>query len=232
VILARLRGGLIVSIQPEAGSVLNTPETVALLARCVVANGAAGVRIEGGERIAAVRAATDVPIVGLVKRGYPGFGPYISPTVREIDEIVGAGADVVAFDATARARPDGDTVGALVAAIHARGKLAMADCATAGELAAAAAAGADVVGTTLSGYTAETAGRSLPALDLVGPAAAGGAFVILEGGVATPSAAAAGIAAGASAVVVGTALSNLDALVRGFVSGVVAERATRGRSNP
>ncbi len=219
----RLRGGLIVSIQPESASVLNTPETVALLSRCVVANGAAGVRIEGGERIAAVRAVVDVPIVGLVKRAYAGFAPYITPTLREVDEIVAAGADVVAFDATDRARPGGDSVAALVAAIHARGALAMADASTAADLRAAAAAGADVVGTTLSGYTDETRGRPLPAVDLIADAAAGGVFVILEGGVTTPSQARAGIAAGASAVVVGTALSNLDALVRGFANAVGVE---------
>jgi N-acylglucosamine-6-phosphate 2-epimerase len=222
--LDRLRGGLIVSIQPEPASVLNTPATVALLARCAVANGAAGVRIEGGERIAAVRAAVDVPIVGLVKRAYPGFAPYITPTLREVDEIVAAGAAVVAFDATDRARPAGDTAGALVAAIHTRGALAMADCSSAAELRAAAAAGADIVGTTLCGYTDETRGRPLPAIDLIAEAAAGGAFVILEGGVATPAQARAGIAAGAGAVVVGTALSNLDALVRGFANGVAAGR--------
>jgi N-acylglucosamine-6-phosphate 2-epimerase len=223
-ILERLRGGLIVSIQPEAASVLNAPETVALLARCVVANGAAGVRIEGGARIAAVRAAVDVPILGLVKRVYAGFGPYITPTLREVDEIVAAGAEVVAFDATGRARPDGDTVAGVIAAIHARGALAMADCATAAEMLAAAAAGADVVATTLSGYTDETRGRPLPAIDLIGAVAAGGTFVILEGGVANPTQARAGMTAGAGAVVVGTALTNLDALVRGFADGIAAER--------
>src|SRR5271157_5677819 len=108
--LDRLRGGLIVSIQPEEASALNDPAVVALLARCAVQNGAAGVRIEGRERIAAVRRAVDVPIVGLVKRRYAGFEPYISPTGREIAEIVAAGAGIVAFDATARARPDGADV--------------------------------------------------------------------------------------------------------------------------
>jgi N-acylglucosamine-6-phosphate 2-epimerase len=218
VILERLRGGLIVSIQPEATSVLNTPATVALLAQCVVANGAAGVRIEGAERIAAVRAAVSVPIVGLIKRAYPGFEAYISPTLDEITAIIDAGGDVVAFDATARARPKGDTVAGLVAAIHARGALAMADCATALEMTAAAADGADIVGTTLCGYTEGTRGATLPAIDLVRAARAGGAFVILEGGVALPAQARAGRAAGADAIVVGTALTNLDARVRGFAT--------------
>ena len=142
-----------------------------MLARCAVANGAVGVRIEGGVRIAAVRAAVDVPIVGLVKRAYAGFGPYITPTEAEIAEVAGAGAEIVAFDATARARPTGLSVAAVVAAIRRHGLVAMADCATAAEYRAAASAGADVVATTLCGYTDDTRGAVLPAIDLLEAAA-------------------------------------------------------------
>ena len=138
-------------------------------------------------RIAAVRRAVDVPIVGLIKREYPGFAPYITPTEDEIAAVAGAGAEIVAFDATVRARPHGHDVAALIAAIHARGALAMADCATGAEARGAAAAGADIVGTTLCGYTEETRGHALPALDVLREAAATGAFAILEGGVADPS---------------------------------------------
>jgi N-acylglucosamine-6-phosphate 2-epimerase len=217
VILERL-AGLIVSIQPEAGSVLNTPETVALLARCAVANGAVAVRIEGPARIAAVRRAVEVPIVGLLKRSYPGFEPYITATAADAAAVADVGAEIVAFDATGRARPDGSGVAALVAAIHARGALAMADCATGAEARAAAAAGADIVATTLCGYTAETRGHALPAIDVLREAAATGAFAILEGGVADPSHVRAAFAAGAAAVVVGTALTNLDARIRTFAA--------------
>ncbi len=224
--LAALRG-LIVSIQPEAESVLSTPETIALLARCAVANGAAGVRIEGAARIAAVRRAVDVPIVGLIKCVYPGFEPYITPTEAEIEAIAAAGADAIAFDATPRARPHGHDPAALVALIRARGALAMADCATAGEVRAAAAAGAEIVATTLCGYTEETRGHALPALDVLRAAAATGAFAILEGGVADPEQVRAGFAAGASAVVVGTALTNLDVRIRTF-----AQAAARQKSAP
>jgi N-acylglucosamine-6-phosphate 2-epimerase len=217
--------GLIVSIQPAAESVLNTPETVALLARCAVANGAAGVRIEGGARIAAVRHAVDVPIIGLVKRTYPGFEPYITPTLAEIAEIAAAGADVVAFDATPRSRAGGFTLAAAIAAIRERGLLAMADCARADELAAAAAAGADVVATTLCGYTDDTRGATLPAFDLLPAATASGAFAILEGGVANPQDVRRAFAAGADAVVVGTAISDIDAQVRRFAQAAPSRRA-------
>jgi N-acylglucosamine-6-phosphate 2-epimerase len=226
VTVERLRG-LIVSIQPEADSVLDSPETVALLARCAAANGAVGVRIEGAERIAAVRRAVDVPIVGLVKRSYPGFDPYITPTELEIDQVAAAGAGVIAFDATARERPAGLTVAAAVAAIRRRGALAMADCATAQEMLAASAAGADIVATTLCGYTGDTKGAVLPAVDVLAAARDSSAFHVLEGGVGAPDDVRRGFEAGADAVVVGTAISNLDALVRRF-----AQAAQTGRAYP
>jgi N-acylglucosamine-6-phosphate 2-epimerase len=217
-VLERLRGGLIVSVHAEADSLLNTPETIALLAQVAVRNGAVGVRIEGVARIGAVRRAVDVPIVGIVKRSYPGFEPYITATEREIAEVVAAGAEIVAFDATARTRPDGSDVRAAIAAIRRRGALAMADCASAEDIAAAAGAGAAIVATTLCGYTEETRGAALPSLALVRAGKQSGAFTICEGGVASPQDLREAVAAGADAVVVGTAITNIDVLVRRFAS--------------
>jgi N-acylglucosamine-6-phosphate 2-epimerase len=171
-VLDDLRGGLIVSVQAEASSVLNTPETIALLARCAVQNGAAGVRIEGLERIRAVRAALDVPIVGLVKRAHPDFAPYITPAAEDARAIVAAGAQIVAFDATRRPREGGASISGLIDAIQTSGALAMADCATLEDGRQAAEAGADIVATTLAGYTAETGWLPRPALELVAGLAA------------------------------------------------------------
>jgi N-acylglucosamine-6-phosphate 2-epimerase len=218
-VLDALRGALIVSVQAEADSPLNTPETIAQLSRAAVANGAAAVRVEGLARIAAVRRALAVPIVGIIKRAYEGFEPYITATEREIAEVIAAGAEIVAFDATDRQHPDGRDVVAVIAAIHARGALAMADCATEADVANAAAAGAEIVATTLCGYTDQTRGTPLPALELVRACAASGAFAICEGGVASPDDVRAAFAAGANAVVVGTAITNVDALVRRFAAG-------------
>ncbi|HTJ28618.1 MAG TPA: putative N-acetylmannosamine-6-phosphate 2-epimerase [Candidatus Limnocylindria bacterium] len=216
-VLERLRGGLIVSVQAEATSLLNTPETIALLGRVAVANGAVGVRAEGAARIAAMRRAVDVPIIGIVKRAYEGYEPYITATEREIAEVVAAGAEIVALDATERARPDGRTLEEAIAAVRARGALAMADCATPADVRRAAAAGAAIVATTLCGYTKGTRGMPLPALALVQACAASGAFAICEGGIATPADVRAALASGADAVVVGTAITNVDVLVRRFV---------------
>jgi N-acylglucosamine-6-phosphate 2-epimerase len=224
--LEKLRGGLIVSVQAYAESVLNTPETIALLARCAVANGAAGVRVEGAARIAAVRAAVAVPIIGIVKRAHSGFEPYITATPAEVAEVAAAGADIVAFDATGRARPDGVTVADLTRATRGFGLLAMADCATLAEGRAAAGAGADILATTLAGYTPETRGLPLPALDLAVALASVHPFTICEGGVASPADARAAFAAGAAAVVVGTAITNVDELVRRFAAAAPRHTST------
>jgi N-acylglucosamine-6-phosphate 2-epimerase len=227
-VLARLGGGLIVSIQPDAGSVLKAPETVALLARCAVHNGAVGVRIEGVERLRAVRAAVAVPLIGLVKRVHANFAPYITSTLDEVAAVVECGAEIVAFDATARARAGGAGVAQLVRAVHAAGGLAMADCATRAEALAAAEAGADVAATTLSGYTEDTRERILPDYELLAEIAALHPFAVCEGGVASPEAVAAAFAAGARAVVVGNALTNLDRRIRTFAEAT--PRAARGTS--
>ncbi len=216
--IERLRG-LIVSVQAP-GSLLDTPATIALLARVAEANGAAGVRVQGGATIGAVKRAVGVPVIGLVKRTYDGFAPYITPSLREVAEIAAAGADIIAFDATARPRPGGLDVAGLIAAIHARGALAMADCSGGADGVAAAEAGADLVATTLCGYTEETAGRALPALDVLRDLVRTGRPAIAEGGVGSPADLAAAMAAGAHAVVVGTAITNVDVLVRRFAAGI------------
>ncbi len=217
-VLDALRGALIVSVQAEADSPLNAPDTIARLSRVAVANGAAAVRVEGLARIAVVRRAVAVPIVGIVKRAYHGFEPYITATEREVAEVIAAGAEIVAFDATDRPRPGGRDAGAVIASVHARGALAMADCATEADVANAAAAGAEIVATTLCGYTDQTRGTPLPALELVRACAAGGTFAVCEGGVASPADVRAAFAAGANAVVVGTAITNVDVLVRRFAA--------------
>jgi N-acylglucosamine-6-phosphate 2-epimerase len=216
-ILEKLRGGLIVSVQANDDSSLNEPATIAVLARVAQANGAVGVRIEGAQRIRAVRDVVDLPIIGLIKHRHDGFEPYITSTREEVEAVVAAGADIVAFDATARERVGGADVATLIKTIHARGRIAMADCATLDEGKHAGEAGADIVATTLAGYTPQTRTRSLPALDLVAAFAQVHRFVVCEGGIAYPSQVRAALRVGASACVVGTAITNVDVLVRRFV---------------
>lgn len=219
-ILDRLRGGLIVSVQARAGSALDDPAVLAALACAAQESGAAGVRIQGVRNLEAVRRRVSVPVIGIIKRQYEGFEPYITPTLREVREVLDSGAEIVAFDATGRPRPGGQELAGLVAAIHDGGALAMADCAASADGVCAVAAGADVIATTLCGYTKETQDTPLPALDLVRALAQLGSFVICEGGIHAPAAGAAALQSGADAIVVGTAITNTEWLVREYAGAL------------
>ncbi|MGH7738145.1 MAG: N-acetylmannosamine-6-phosphate 2-epimerase [Candidatus Tyrphobacter sp.] len=211
-VLGSLTGKLVVSVQVPADSPLREPAAIAALCSAAVAGGAAGVRIESAANVSAVRTRLSVPVIGIVKRSYDGFEPYITPTLREVEELLAAGAQIVAFDATPRRRPDRSRVAQIVSAIRHGGALAMADCAHRGDGASAFAAGAEILATTLCGYTRDTSGAALPALPLVGELATFRAFTICEGGIADARAARAAFAIGADAIVVGTAITSaLDA---------------------
>ena len=240
-LLDELRGGLIVSVQAWPGSAIDDPHVIAAMARAAQEGGAVAVRVQGVANIEAVRARVEVPIVGLIKREYAGFEPYITPTLAEVAEVLGAGAEIVTFDATARPRPGGVELRAIVEAIVAGGGTPMADCSTLTDAKAAVAVGCRMLATTLCGYTEETRGHRLPALDLVaalrqsfdrlrtsaqGDTGGGTCFVVCEGGVHSPSQLREALDAGADAVVVGTAITNVDWLVREFAGS--ADRVPNG----
>jgi N-acylglucosamine-6-phosphate 2-epimerase len=221
-VLEKMRGGLIVSVQAYDGSAIDRPEVLVAMAQAAVANKAVGVRARGLACLTAMRAVLETPLIGLVKVAYDGFEPYITPTNDDVRAVAGTGADIIAFDATDRAHPNGSTVAALIQAIAEAGKLAMADCATFDDALRATEAGAQIVATTLSGYTRETAGRTLPDLELVERMSALDTFVVCEGGVHSPAQLRAALDRGADAVVVGSAISNVDWLVQRFVGSADA----------
>ncbi|MEV7130066.1 putative N-acetylmannosamine-6-phosphate 2-epimerase [Streptomyces sp. NPDC093260] len=214
-----LRGRLIVSCQAPPGDPMRHTGTLVRMTLAARAGGAAAVRVNDPEVVAATAAAVDLPVIGLWKDGDQGV--FITPAVRHALALVEAGAAVVAADATARPRPDGSTFAELVSAVHAAGALVMADVSTLEEGRTAAAQGADFVGTTLSGYVPGSPRQTAPDLALVaGLAAAIDVPVIAEGRIATPGQAAEALAAGAHSVVVGTAITAPTALTASFVAGL------------
>jgi N-acylglucosamine-6-phosphate 2-epimerase len=217
-VLEKLRGGLIVSAQAWSGSAIDDPAVLAAMAVAAERNGAAGLRMQGVANLRAARECVNVPMIGIIKREYPGFAPYITPTIHEVAELARCGIEIIAFDATARPRPEGVGIETLVTAIHEAGCLAMADCSSAGDALAARAAGAEILATTLHGYTEETQGAPLPALGLLAEIAELEAFTICEGGVHRPEQLEQAFAGGADAVVVGTAITNTDWLVGEFAA--------------
>lgn len=213
------RHSLIVSAQAAPGNPLRGPLFMAAMAQAAAQGGAAAIRAEGVADIAAIRAAVTLPIIGLIKLDLPADQVRITTRFEDAAALVGAGADMVAVDATRRPR-DGPAPRELIARIRAElGKPVLADIATLAEGEAAAAAGADAVATTLAGHTAETAEMEGPAIALVQALAARLAVpVFAEGRYDTPTEVWQAIAGGAYAVVVGTAITNPREITRRFAA--------------
>jgi N-acylglucosamine-6-phosphate 2-epimerase len=221
---ALLRGRLVVSCQPVDGGPMDDNGVVARMAQAAVAGGAAALRIEGAARLARVRAVVAVPLIGIVKRELPNSPVRITPWLDDVHALVAAGADVVAVDATARARPA--SVQALFEAITAHGAIAMADAAGDADALAAWAMGFPIVGSTLSGYTGAPgdAVPDTPDLALVHRLSAAGCRVMAEGRYDTPARAAAALQAGAWAVTVGSAITRLEVVTAWFQDALVKAR--------
>lgn len=208
-LIASLRNGLIVSCQAYPGEPLRHPETMAQMAEAVVAGGAVAVRAQGLADISFITGRVSVPLIGLWKVGHDGV--FITPTLRHARAVGDAGADIVALDGTRRPRPDGLTLAETVHRLkEGQPTLVMADCGCLDDALAAQDAGADLVGTTLAGYTDERAKTAGPDLELVAQIVqrAPGLPVVAEGRVHSPEQARLALAAGAHAVVVGTAITH------------------------
>lgn len=207
-LLDGLHGRLIVSCQARPGDPLRAPRHMAAMAASVTASApVAAIRAQGVEDLRAIRAAIgSLPLVGLWKDG--GTGVYITPTAAHAEAIAEAGADVVAVDGTGRPRPDGKPLQHTIEAVHRCGALVMADVSTSEEGVAAAGSGADLVASTLSGYTPYSTQSPEPDLTLVAELSTRlDTPVVAEGRLHTPDQARAAIDAGAWAVVVGTAVT-------------------------
>ncbi|MEY8579078.1 putative N-acetylmannosamine-6-phosphate 2-epimerase [Corynebacteriaceae bacterium 6-324] len=207
-----IEGQVIVSAQALDGHALRDTHALTAIARACVDGGSPAIRCGGYggvEDIASISNAVDVPVFGLTKEGATGV--YITPTKESVRAVAKAGAAVVCADATFRDRPDGSTVAELIEVAHEEGLVFMADCATPEQAKAAAAAGADIVSTTLAGYTEDRPKTDGPdfeclaqARELIGP----DVFLIGEGRFASPADAQRGLELGANAIIIGTAITD------------------------
>jgi N-acylglucosamine-6-phosphate 2-epimerase len=217
--LQRIRGGLVVSCQAYPGEPMRFPMIMAAVAEAAMAGGAVGIRVEGLADLTLIRARTSAPLIGLLK--IAGTPVSITPTVAAAEQVAATGADLVALDGTTRARPDGRPLADSIAAVHAAGRLAMADCATVEDAEWSVAAGADCVSTTLAGYTPSRPATAGPDLELLAALIDRvGVPVIAEGRIGTPAEAARCLAMGAYAVVVGSAITHPTRITRTFVAAL------------
>lgn len=214
------KGTLIVSCQARADNPLHGPVFMAAMALAARDGGATAIRANGPDDVTAVKLA-GLPVIGIAKEFSEDVPVYITPSIAAVDRLAAAGADIIAFDCTPRARK-GDTPEAIIAHIHALGLESFADISTLEEGLAADAMGVTYLSTTLSGYTSYTEPKpATPDLDLIRALAAQTKTpIIAEGRYNTPELARAALDAGAYAVVVGTMITNPREITRGFVAAV------------
>jgi N-acylglucosamine-6-phosphate 2-epimerase len=216
-----LAGKLIVSCQAPPGDPLDDPHVLSRLALSVIRGGAGGLRANGAANIAAFRAVTTLPILGIVKR-YVDGEVYITPNFQAARAVAEAGADVVALDCTARRLKEAEPWPGLIQRIHAElARPVLADIATLADAAAAADAAADAVATTLFGFTAETAGNRSVNWQLIENIVKQVPVpLIVEGHIREPEEVRRAFDAGAYAVVVGSAITSPESIAARFVKAI------------
>jgi N-acylglucosamine-6-phosphate 2-epimerase len=224
--LEALRGRLIVSCQASDGDPLDDLDTLTRIATSVLRGGAGGLRAEGVPRITAFRAITQLRIIGLIKTCDTNGDVYITPDFRSAKAASDAGADIIALDCTARRLTAAEPWPELIRRIHTElNRPVLADIATLDDALAAERAGADAVATTLYGYTAETAGIRTVSWPLIQSIVAHLTIpVLVEGHITNPQDARRALELGATAVVVGSAITRPETITARFVE------ATQGLS--
>ncbi len=208
-----MKGQIIVSCQATPGEPLYDPQrsVMPLMARAAKLAGAKMIRTSSVRDIVGIKEETGLPVIGLIKREYPGYTGRITMTMREVDECMEALSDIISIDCTDTQRGDGLTAPEFLRKVREKypNIIIMADCATLEEAKAAWEAGADLVGSTMNGYTAATAHcKGDPNYELVKEMVqALPCPVIAEGRVHTPEQARKMLDIGAWAVVVGGAIT-------------------------
>jgi len=220
-VVARLERGLVVSCQATEDTPFHGPVFMAAMARAAEMGGAVGIRANGPADIAAIKSSVHLPIIGIWKVVYEGYEPYITPTLEDAQKIAEAGADIIALDATLRPHPRDLSAQQLIAEVKTLGLPVMADISTFEEGIAAAEAGADIVATTMSGYTRYSPQSDQPDFKLIEELARALSIpVIAEGKIGTPDQARRAIDLGAFAVVVGAAITQPWTITEKFASAL------------
>jgi|SRR5699024_9123429 len=208
---------LIVSCQALEDEPLHSSYIMSKMALAAYQGGASGIRANSVADIQAIKKEVDLPIIGIIKKDYDDSEVRITPTIKEVQDLYEEGVDIIAFDATDRIRPQSETFDTFIGEIKERfpEQKVMADVAAVQEAIQAEKLGVDIVATTLVGYTADTKGNDplqtleaiLQSIDIP---------VIAEGNIDTPTKAKRALELGASAVVVGSAITRPQEITKKF----------------
>ena len=224
-ILDAIHGKMIISCQAIPGEplYLEDDSVMYLMARAAKRAGTPAIRTSSIRDVAAIKKETGLPVIGLVKINYPGYDSYITPTMKEVDDLVAVGSDVVALDCTLRKRGDGTTINEFIAQIREKYPdiILMADISNYEEGINAWKCGVDIVGTTMSGYTDYTSKRDEPDYELMTRLAADMDIpVIGEGKIHYPAQAVKALQTGVWSIVVGGAITRPLEIAQRFMKAI------------
>lgn len=223
-ILNRIKGTVVVSVQAMPNEPLYLEQCIIGMMKSVVNGGAGALRLAGARDVKNAKKLFNLPIIGLTK---PNVIPknykelvYITPNIKDVIELVEAGADVIATDATQRKRPNNEKLQDLIKYIHINKRLAMADISTLEEGLSAKELGADIISTTLAGYTLESANSPAnePDFELLKQLVEQTQLpVVLEGRIWEPEQVNKAFELGAHCVVIGSAITRPQLITKRFV---------------
>ena len=222
-VIDKIKGGLIVSCQALEDEPLYSPFIMARMAKAAELGGAVGIRANSAIDIQEIKKLVPLPVIGIIKIEYPGSPVYITPTMKEVETLVGCGCEIIAMDATNRQRPDGQTLKEFFTVVREKypTQVFMADCATYQEGLDAAAMGFDLIATTLNGYTEESKNDITPNYDLISALVKNSLKpVIAEGNIRTPQQLKIAKSYGIHAAVVGSAITRPELITRRFVEAM------------
>lgn len=220
-----LKGKLIVSCQALPHEPLHSSYIMGRMAVAAKEGGARGIRANTKEDIAQIKSEVDLPVIGIVKRDYDDSKVYITPTMKEIEELMEVGPEIIAMDATGALRPGGKTLDAFFTEVKERypDQLFMADCSTVEEALHADELGFDFIGTTMVGYTEQSANLKIENNDFEiireilekakNP-------VIAEGNINTPEKVKRVIELGCYSVVVGSIITRPQLITKAFAEAL------------
>ena len=220
-----LKGKLIVSCQALPHEPLHSSFIMGRMALAAKEGGAYGIRANTKEDIAEIQARVDLPVIGIVKRDYEDSKVYITPTMKEINELMEVKPDIIALDATNSLRPGGRTLDEFYREIRKSypEQLLMADCSTVEEALHADQLGFDFIGTTLVGYTDQSRDLKIESNDfeIIRQIVAKVKHrVIAEGNINTPEKAKRVIELGAFSVVVGSIITRPQLITKSFAEAL------------